>query len=77
MLRKMAKTTLFATIVASVLCAGAASARQLRSGAQQATCGGSCHTNADCAPGCVCTQNTPVTPKFCSTHYVGAAPSGK
>lgn len=70
MLRRIAKTTLFATIVASVLCAGAASARQLQSQAQ-ATCSGSCNTNADCAAGCVCTTNRPDAPKFCSTHYVG------
>lgn len=77
MLRKIAKTTLFATIVASVLFAGTVSARQLRSEASQVTCGGSCNTNADCAKGCVCTTNSPFIPKFCATHYVGAVPSGK
>jgi hypothetical protein len=71
MLKRIAKTTLFTTIVASVLCAGAVSARQLRSEATT-TCSGSCNTSADCAKGCVCTTNTPVTPKFCSTHFVGA-----
>lgn len=75
MLRKIARTTLFTTIVASVVCAGAASARQLRSEAQRVTCGGSCNTAADCAKGCVCTQNTPFTPRFCSTHFVGVVPS--
>src|SRR5579864_487544 len=63
MLRKIAKTTLFTTI-GFALCAGTVSARQLRSEAQRVTCGGSCNINADCATGCVCTQNTPVTPDF-------------
>jgi hypothetical protein len=77
MLRKIAKTTLFATIVVSVLSAGAVSVRQLRSEANTVTCGGSCNVNANCATGCVCSHNTPVTPGFCSTHYVGLVPSGK
>ena len=76
-LRKIAKTTLFAAIVASVLGAGALSASQLRSTAKGVTCGGSCIVTADCAKGCVCTQNTPVTPRFCSTHFVGVVPAGK
>ena len=70
-MRRIAKNALFATIVSSVLCAGVVSASQLRSGAKAVTCGGPCETSNDCAKGCVCTQNTPVTPKFCSKHFVG------
>ena len=77
MSRKIAKTTLFATIIASVLCAGAASARQLRSEIKASTCSGSCITSTDCSSGCVCSRNTPFTPGFCSTHLAGFAPSGK
>jgi hypothetical protein len=76
MLRRIIKTALFTTIVASVLCAGAVSARQLRSQAQIA-CAGRCETKADCAPGCFCSFSTPVTPGFCTTKPAGLKPSGK
>lgn len=77
MLRKIAKTTLFATIVASVLCAGTISARQLRSDAQQTTCSGRCSATSDCSSGCVCSFTTPFTPGFCTKHLAGVVPSGK
>ena len=75
MLRKIAKTTLFATIVASVLSAGALSVRQLRSGTTTATCGGTCNVNSDCTTGCVCSHSTPITRGVCTTHYVGVVPA--
>jgi hypothetical protein len=69
MLKRIAKTTLFATIITSVLCAGAASARQLRTGSPAVTCGGACTTNADCASGCVCSRPH-IIDGFCSTRPV-------
>ena len=77
MFRKIAKTTLYATIVASVLCAGTVSARQLRSEAQQTACGGRCQTKLDCSPGCFCSFTTPFTPGFCTTRPAGLKPSAK
>ena len=71
MLRKIAKTTLFATITASALYAGALSVRQLRSEAKGTTCGGRCSASTDCAAGCVCSFTTPVTPGFCTTRPAG------
>jgi hypothetical protein len=71
MLRKIAKTTLFATILASVLCAGAVSVRQLRSGPNQVACSGRCESKADCVTGCVCSFTTPFTPGFCTTKLAG------
>jgi hypothetical protein len=77
MLRKIAQTTLFATIVASALCAGAVSARQLRSEAKTLTCGGRCSASLPCATGCFCSFTTPITPGFCTTRPAGVAPAGK
>ncbi|HEV3040697.1 MAG TPA: hypothetical protein VHA33_23230 [Candidatus Angelobacter sp.] len=77
MFRKIGKNTLFATIVAAVLCAGTVSARQLRSEANGVTCGGRCSATADCASGCVCSFTTPFTPGFCTKRLAGVVPSGK
>lgn len=77
MLRKIAKTMLFATIIASALGAGAVSVRQLRSEAKAVTCGGRCSATTDCATGCVCSFTTPFTPGFCTTKLAGVVPSGK
>jgi hypothetical protein len=71
MLRRIAKTMLFTTIVASVLCAGAASASQLRSDAKAVACGGRCENITECATGCFCSFSTPFTPGFCTTRPAG------
>lgn len=70
MLRNIAKTTLFATIVAFALCAGVASARQLQSEAQTA-CAGRCLSAADCLTGCVCSFTTPDSLGFCTKKLAG------
>ncbi|HEY6251588.1 MAG TPA: hypothetical protein VI685_16645 [Candidatus Angelobacter sp.] len=60
MLRKIAKTTLSATIVASVLCAGTVSARQLSLTVQGTTCRGFCSKKVACPNvlGCACVFNS-------------------
>jgi hypothetical protein len=75
-MRKIARTTLFATTVAFALYAGAVSARQLRSEAQT-TCSGRCASTADCATGCACSFTHPSSLGFCSKHLAGVVPSGK
>ena len=69
---------LFFTIIAiAVLCGGTVSARQLRTGVQGTTCGGTCSLTKPCpTSNCVCSFTTPTT-AFCTTKLAGVAPSGK
>ena len=78
MSRNIAKGTLFALLVMSVLCAGTVSARQLKIAAKATTtCGGTCNMTHPCATaGCVCSFTTPLT-GFCTTRLAGFAPSAK
>ena len=77
MSKKLMKTTLLATMVAVVLCAGTVSARQLRSGVKGFTCGGSCSATQPCATsGCVCSFTTPTT-AFCTTKLAGVVSPSK
>jgi len=69
---KLIKSTLLATIVAAVLCAGTVSAHQLRSGANGfAACRGSCTSSTQCASGCICAFALEATTGFCSSHPTG------
>lgn len=67
----------FAVIAVAVLCVGTVSARQLRTGVQGTTCGGTCSLTKPCpTSNCVCSFTTPTT-AFCTTKLAGVAPSGK
>lgn len=76
MTRKTIKVTWLTVLLTAVLCAGTVSARQLRTGPNNFTCGGRCLATADCATGCVCRFSTPFT-GFCATHLAGVVPGGK
>ena len=76
---KKIQNMLFAVIAVAVLCVGTVSARQLRSGVQGSTCGGTCSATQPCISSsskCVCSFTTPTT-AFCTTKLAGVAPSGK
>ena len=73
---KKIKSMFFTALVIGVLCAGTVSARQLRSGVQGSTCGGTCSSTRPCASGCFCSFTTPFT-AFCTVRPAGIAPSGK
>lgn len=67
----------FAVIAVAVLCVGTVSARQLRSGVQGSTCGGTCSATKPCpTSNCVYSFTTPTT-AFCTTKLAGVAPSWK
>lgn len=74
---KSVKTTLFAVMVAAVLCVGTLSARQLRSTPRSFACGGSCSSTHPCRTGCVCAFPLESTTGFCSTHPTGVQPQTK
>ena len=74
---KKIRTTVLAALTMAVLCAGTVSARQLRTGVQGTTCGGTCSLTKPCpTSNCVCSFTTPTT-AFCTTKLAGVAPSGK
>ena len=78
-MKKKIQNLLFAVIAVAVLCVGTVSARQLRSGVQGSTCGGTCSATRPCISTdakCVCSFTTPTT-AFCTTKLAGVAPSGK
>jgi len=53
--KKLIKSTLFATIVTAVLCAGTVSGRQLRSNPGSTVfCGGICSKHISCSIDCFC-----------------------
>jgi hypothetical protein len=76
MAKKGMRSTLLATIVMAVLCAGTVSARQLQSKAKSIACSGRCSATQPCATGCFCSFTTPFT-AFCTTRPAGVAPLGK
>ena len=69
MLKKNLKGTCLALLVTAVLCAGTVSARQLRSGAKNFVCGGSCGFNTPCPKGCLC-----IFPWSQTTHFARRIP---
>lgn len=74
---KKIKSIVFTALVIGVLCAGTVSARQLRSGVQGFTCGGTCSATQPCATsGCVCSFTTPTT-AFCTTKLAGVVSPSK
>ena len=76
-MKKKIQNLSFAVIAVAVLCVGTVSARQLRSGVQGSTCGGTCSATRPCpTPNCVCSFTTPTT-AFCTTKLAGIAPPGK
>jgi hypothetical protein len=75
--KKTIKSTFLVATATAVLCAGTVSARQLRTGSKNFTCGGSCSMSQPCAvAGCVCSFTTPLT-GFCTTRLAGAVPPKK
>lgn len=52
--KKLIKSTLFATIVTAVLCAGTVSARQLQKKPLLPTCTGTCSATKPCSGACIC-----------------------
>ena len=76
-MKKKIQNLLLAVIAVAVLCAGTVSARQLRSGVQGFTCGGTCSATQPCATsGCVCSFTTPTT-AFCTTKLAGVVSPSK
>lgn len=76
-MKKKIQNLSFAVIAVAVLCVGTVSARQLRSGVQGSTCGGTCSATKPCpTSNCVCSFTTPLT-AFCTTKLAGVAPPGK
>jgi hypothetical protein len=70
---KAIKNTLLVVIATAVLCAGTVSARQLRSGVQGSTCGGTCGVNNPCHTGCLCIFPMETGSPFCSSHPIPGA----
>lgn len=76
--KKSIKTTLLATIITAVLCAGTVSARQLRSQAKGfAACHGTCSSSNPCPNGCVCAFALEATTGTCSSHPTGVQPPAR
>ena len=75
--KTIVKSTLFATIVMAVVCAGTVSARQLRNEPKGFACGGSCGANNPCRSGCICAFPLESTTGFCSLHPTGVQPPAK
>lgn len=73
MLKKNLKGTCLALLVTAVLCAGTVSARQLRSGAKNFVCGGSCGFNNPCPKGCLCIFPMESNNAFCASHPIPGA----
>ena len=73
MQKRIIKSTLLATIVSAVLCAGTVSARQLRTDAKGfAACRGTCTSSTQCSTGCVCAFALDATTGTCLSHPTGA-----
>jgi len=78
MRKRIIKSTLLATIVTAVLCAGTVSARQLRADAKGfAACKGSCSSTQPCSTGCICAFPLESTTGFCSSHPTGVQPPAR
>jgi hypothetical protein len=72
MVHKAIKTTLFASILAAVVCAGTASTFQLRTGAKAVSaCRGTCSSTSPCATGCICAFPLESTTGSCMSHPTG------
>jgi hypothetical protein len=75
MIRKIGKTTLFATIVATVLLAGTISARQLKTAAAPGfpgACGTTCSATVHCGGFCTCWIDSGQTTGFCAQDPPGS-----
>jgi hypothetical protein len=78
MLRKIGKTTLFATIAATVLLAGTVSARQLRTDySLPRVCGTTCSATVHCGGLCTCWIDSGQTTGFCAQEPPAAKPKTK
>jgi hypothetical protein len=77
-IRKIGKTTLFATLVATVVLAGTISARQLRTPAKSfgGACRGTCSMTVHCSGTCSCWIQSG-TSGFCVQDLPGAKPQTK
>jgi hypothetical protein len=77
MVQKIAKTTLFATILATVVSAGTVSALQLKKDAKVAgVCRGACSATVHCSGTCSCWIQSG-TSGFCVQDLPGAKPPAK
>jgi hypothetical protein len=77
MIKKIAKTTLFAAILACVVSAGTVSALQLKKNATVAgVCRGACSATVHCSGTCSCWIQSG-TSGFCVQDLPGAKPSAK
>src|SRR5262245_14114446 len=76
MIRNIGKTTLFATIVATVLLAGTISARQLKTEAHgfPSACGTTCSATVHCGGFCTCWRDLGQTTGFCAQDPPAAKP---
>jgi len=78
MIRRIGKTTLFATIAATILLAGTVSARQLRTPASApGFCGTTCSATVHCGGLCTCWRDTGQTTGFCAQDPPPAKPKTK
>ena len=77
MVKKIGKTALFATIVATVLLAGTVSARQLRTDAFPRACGTTCSATVHCGGLCTCWIDSGQTTGFCAQDPPAAKPKTK
>lgn len=78
-MRKIMKTTLFSTLVATVLLAGTISARQLRTdtNAFPGACGTTCSATVHCGGLCTCWIDSGKTSGFCAQDPPAAKPKTK
>lgn len=77
-MRKIMKTTLFSTLVATVLLAGTVSARQLRTAALNSSlCGTTCSATVHCGGLCTCWIDSGSTTGFCAQDPPAAKPKIK
>ena len=77
MMRKIGKTTLFVTIVATILLAGSVSARQLKTDANAIRfCGTTCSATVHCGGLCTCWIDSGPT-GFCAKDPPAAKPKTK
>jgi len=78
MVKKIGKTTLFATIVATVLLSGTVSARQLKTAAGfPGACGTTCSATVHCGGLCTCWIDSGKTTGFCAQDPPAAKPKTK
>ena len=74
-MRKIVKTTLFSSFVATILLAGTVSARQLRTAASgPGFCGTTCSATVHCGGLCTCWIDSGSTTGFCAQDPPVAKP---